>query len=110
MVNAHDGDSQDCYLHEYSCYSALFSSDVVGKEQVPQLKPLLQSQIYCSRGGQQFSKMYPHSSWGLFPELFEHGGQWGTDVQLHDFFVTSNIQTDDPAEERGYSVSNLREL
>ncbi|CAE6971514.1 F8H, partial [Symbiodinium natans] len=43
-------------------------------EQVPQLKPLLQSQIYCSRG------------------------QWGTDVQLHDFFVTSNIQTDDPSE------------
>ncbi|CAE7186115.1 F8H [Symbiodinium pilosum] len=47
---------------------------VYDEEQVPQLKPLLQSQIYCSRG------------------------QWGTDVQLHDFFVTSNIQTDDPAE------------
>ncbi|CAE7657627.1 unnamed protein product [Symbiodinium necroappetens] len=51
-----------------------FKVYVYDEEQVPQLKPLLQSQIYCSRG------------------------QWGTDVQLHDFFVTSNIQTDDPAE------------
>ncbi|CAE8605501.1 unnamed protein product, partial [Polarella glacialis] len=41
---------------------------------VPELEPLLRSQIYCSRG------------------------QWGTDVQVHDFFATSSIRTDDPAE------------
>jgi len=51
-----------------------FKVYVYDEEHVPQLKPLLQSQIYCSRG------------------------QWGTDVQLHDFFATSNIQTDDPKE------------
>ena len=25
-------------------------------------------------------------------------GQWGTDVQLHDYFVTAEFQTDDPSE------------
>ena len=34
-------------------------------------------------------------------------GQWGTDVQLHDFFVTSNIQTDDPAEVRSVRLPSL---
>ncbi|CAJ1366069.1 unnamed protein product [Effrenium voratum] len=51
-----------------------FKVYVYDEEEVPQLKPLLRSQIYCSRG------------------------QWGTDVQVHDYFVTSNCQTDDPKE------------
>ena len=25
-------------------------------------------------------------------------GQWGTDVQVHDYFVTADFQTDDPKE------------
>jgi len=41
-------------------------------EEVPQLAPLLQSQIYCSRG------------------------QWGMDVTIHDFFTTSVCRTQDP--------------
>jgi len=51
-----------------------FKVYVYDEEEVPQLKPLLRSQIYCSRG------------------------QWGTDVQLHDYFVTAEFQTDDPSE------------
>jgi len=45
---------------------------VYEEDEVPELAPLLQSQLYCSRG------------------------QWGTDVQIHDFFVTSACRTDDP--------------
>lgn len=51
-----------------------FKVYVYDEEEVPQLQPLLRSQIYCSRG------------------------QWGTDVQVHDYFVTADFQTDDPKE------------
>jgi len=44
---------------------------VYEEEEVPQLAPLLQSQIYCSRG------------------------QWGMDVTIHDFFATSAHRTED---------------
>jgi len=47
---------------------------VYDESEVPGLSKLLQGQIYCSRG------------------------QWGTDVQFHDFFVTSPLLTKDPAE------------
>ncbi|CAJ1371649.1 unnamed protein product [Effrenium voratum] len=68
-----------------------FKVYVYDEEEVPQLKPLLRSQIYCSRG------------------------QWGTDVQVHDYFVTSNCQTDDPKEADfffvpGYAICVLEGL
>lgn len=47
---------------------------VYEEDEVPELAPLLKSTIYCSRG------------------------QWGTDVQVHDFFRTSTCQTDNPEE------------
>eukprot|EP00933_Yihiella_yeosuensis_P021783 TRINITY_DN17190_c1_g1_i1.p1 TRINITY_DN17190_c1_g1~~TRINITY_DN17190_c1_g1_i1.p1 ORF type:complete len:580 (-),score=97.42 TRINITY_DN17190_c1_g1_i1:131-1870(-) len=55
-------------------YKPPFKVYVYDEDEVPQLSPLLRSQIYCSRG------------------------QWGTDVQIHDFFVTATWQTDDPKE------------
>ncbi|CAK9031777.1 Probable glucuronoxylan glucuronosyltransferase F8H (FRA8 homolog) (Protein FRAGILE FIBER 8 homolog) [Durusdinium trenchii] len=61
---------------EFKVY--VYDEDLLGRrtafEEVPQLKPLLRSQIYCSRG------------------------QWGTDVQVHDYFFASDLQTDDPDE------------
>ncbi|CAK9000200.1 unnamed protein product [Durusdinium trenchii] len=57
-----------------STHAPEFKVYVYDEEEVPQLKPLLRSQIYCSRG------------------------QWGTDVQVHDYFFASDLQTDDPDE------------
>eukprot|EP00971_Amphidinium_carterae_P031328 617083-Amphidinium_carterae.1 len=47
---------------------------VYDEEDVPELRPLMQGQIYCSRG------------------------QWGMDVTIHDFFATCACRTDDPKE------------
>lgn len=51
-----------------------FKIYIYDDDEVPQLEPLLRSEIYCSRG------------------------QWGMDVTVHDFFVTSKYKTDNPEE------------
>eukprot|EP00927_Polykrikos_kofoidii_P086748 TRINITY_DN9816_c0_g1_i2.p1 TRINITY_DN9816_c0_g1~~TRINITY_DN9816_c0_g1_i2.p1 ORF type:complete len:625 (+),score=87.96 TRINITY_DN9816_c0_g1_i2:54-1928(+) len=47
---------------------------VYDEDEVPELSPLLQGQMYCGRG------------------------QWGSEIQIHDFFLTSDYRTDDPRE------------
>jgi len=59
---------------------------VYDEDEVPELTPLVQSQIYCGRG------------------------QWGTDVQVHDFFLTSPSYTDDPAQADFFFRSRVCDL